>query len=85
MSPNDKLFLVTIYVIGGGALIAATWLGLVEWRRRRRSAWRKRFADLRFSPGPEETRKRYSKYDEPTCLRTPREDQELSPLLRRQA
>jgi hypothetical protein len=94
VSPRDKLFLVTMAVVVGGLLVAITWLGFIEWRRRRRSAWNKRFArarfaDSRFRPTREELEQRlktYAEYEKPTYLRTRAEDQRLLPsVMRRQA
>lgn len=89
MSANDTSLLYALGVIAAALAIALLWRAFVEWKRRRRSAWCKRFADIRFSPSAEEARPaavaaKFAKYDQPTYLRTPREEEELTPFLRRQ-
>lgn len=94
MSPRDKMFLLSIAVIAAGLAIAAARIGYTDWRRRRQSAWNRKyarcqFADRRFKPSREEVEQRLKEYallETPTHLRTRAEDDALMPQsLRRQA
>lgn len=74
-----------LVIVFAAVFIACAICAVRRFREKRRSAWNKRFADIRFTPRQDEVKKHYAEYEKPSYLRTSREYGETSAFLRRQA